>query len=116
MVIVDTSALLAHLDAAEPGHAAVVAALAQMEGPFVVSELVLAELDHLVLSRCGVRAELAALDAVAHPRWRIAALGRDGLVAARALLAERPDQQIGLSGAASVVLADRFATDVIAAL
>jgi predicted nucleic acid-binding protein len=38
------------------------------------------------------------------------------LVAARALLAERPDQQIGLSGAASVVLADRFATDVIAAL
>ena len=87
MVIVDNSAMLAYLDAAEPDHAAVVAALAQMEGPFVVSELGLAELDYLVLSHYGVRAELAALDAMAHPRWRIASLGRDGLVAARALLA-----------------------------
>jgi predicted nucleic acid-binding protein len=116
VVIVDTSALLAYLDAAEPDHSAVVSALAQVTGPFVVSELVLAELDYLVLSRYGVRAELAALEAMGHPRWRVTALGPDGLAAARAVLASRADQEIGLIDAANIVLAERLGADTVATL
>ncbi|MDR1187341.1 MAG: PIN domain-containing protein [Bifidobacteriaceae bacterium] len=116
MVIVDTSALLAYLDQAGPDHASVVAAFADNSGPFVVSELVLAELDYLVLTRYGVRQELAVLDAMGDPRWRITALGRDGLAAARSLVARYADAKIGLTDAANVVLAERFGTDTVATL
>jgi predicted nucleic acid-binding protein len=116
VVICDTSALLAYLDEAEEDHAAVTAAFEQSDGPYVVGELVLAELDYLVLTRYGVRQELAVLDALADPRWRIAALGQDGLIAARALVAQYADARIGLTAAANAVLAERFGTDTVMTL
>ncbi|MDR1634633.1 MAG: PIN domain-containing protein [Bifidobacteriaceae bacterium] len=116
MVIVDTSALLAYLDAAEPDHQAVKAALSACDGDFVVSELVLAELDYLILSRYGVREERAALAALAHRRWRVSALGADGLAQATALIDRHANEAIGLTDAANLVLAARFKTRRVATL
>jgi predicted nucleic acid-binding protein len=52
-VIVDTSGMLAFLDRKEPDHDAVSAVIDDAPGPFVVSELVLAELDYLVATSQG---------------------------------------------------------------
>ena len=60
-MIVDTSALLAYFDANEPTHGAVAAVIDGAEDDLVVSPYVVAELDHLVLTRHGSQAEQAVL-------------------------------------------------------
>jgi predicted nucleic acid-binding protein len=102
--------------AARAAGASVKAALAACDGDFVVSELVLAELDYLVLSRYGVREERAALAALAHRRWRVAALGADGLAQAAALIGRHADEAIGLTDTANLVLAACFKTRRVATL
>ncbi len=115
-MIVDTSALLAFFDRAEPTHSAVSAALGAGHAPLVVSPYVLAEVDYLVSSRHSVAAELAVLDELSGGAWELASLDIKELRAARSLIARYPDQRIGLADASVVVLAERFGTRTIATL
>lgn len=50
-MIIDTSALLAYFDAAEPDHAAVSECIDSSADALVVSPYVVAELDYLVATR-----------------------------------------------------------------
>lgn len=109
-MIVDTSALLAFLDRLEPAHESVRTAIDASTGPFVVSEMVLAELDYLILSRYGVDAELSALESLADGSWTIESLTVDELPTATALVSRYRDLKIGLTDATNVVLAHRFRT------
>lgn len=115
-MIVDTSALLAYFDRAEPQHHAVVDVLEASEDLLVVSPYVLAEVDYLVATRHGTAAELAVLAELGGGAWELACLDVAELAAARALVARYADQRISLADASNVVLAERFGTSTIATL
>jgi uncharacterized protein len=116
-VIVDTSALLAYFDAGEPDHDAVSDVIDRSEEPLVVSPYVVAELDYLIATRVGVKAELAALQELAGGAWELAAFGVPGdLDEVISIIKKYRDQHIGAADASNVVLADRYHTRTIATL
>jgi uncharacterized protein len=116
-VIVDTSALLAYFDAAEPDHEAVSGVIDQSNEPLVVSPYVVAELDYLVATRAGVEAELKVLRELAGGAWELAAFGvPDDLEQVASVIKKYRDQNIGAADASNVVLADRYHTRTIATL
>ncbi|MFM8773175.1 MAG: PIN domain-containing protein [Actinomycetota bacterium] len=61
MILADTSGLLSLYNRREPTHPSVAEAVAQEQGPFVVSPYVIAELDYLVSTRLGADAEQRVL-------------------------------------------------------
>ena len=115
-MIVDTSALLAFFDNAEPRHRDVARVIDAATEILVVSPYVLAELDYLVATRHGVQAELAVLDELGGGAWELACLDAAELRAARTIVDRYADQRIGLTDASNIVLAQRFHTAVIATL
>lgn len=115
-MIVDTSGLLAFLDRNEPDHGAAAAVIDASPGRFVVSQFVLAELDYLVLSRHGVKAEIAMLETLTDGAWQIESLTRDETGAAIQVVKRYHDLNIGLTDAANVVLAHRCRTPTILTL
>lgn len=115
-MIVDTSALLAYFDAADPRHADCAKIIDAATEDLVVSPYVLAEVDYLVATRVGVAAELAVLAELSAGAWELATLGVDELPLAAAVIEKYADQEIGLADASNVVLADRYRTRTIATL
>jgi predicted nucleic acid-binding protein len=115
-VIVDTSALLAFFDRAEPAHEAVSAVLATASGPLVVSPFVIAELDYLVATRIGVAEELAVLTELAGGAWDVPEITAADLAGAARVIERYRDQAIGVADATNVVLADRYGTHTIVTL
>jgi predicted nucleic acid-binding protein len=115
-MIVDTSALLAFFDSAEPRHRDVARAIEAAGELMVVSPYVIAELDYLVATRHGVRAELAVLDELGGGAWELACLDVAELRTARTIVDRYADQRIGLADASNVVLAQRFGQTSIATL
>lgn len=109
-MIVDTSALLAFFDRAEPDHEAVSAAVEQTDEPLVVSPYVIAELDYLVATRIGVEAELAVLREMAGGAWELPFFSPPELEQAVKIVEKYRDQNIGVADASNVVLADRYHT------
>jgi predicted nucleic acid-binding protein len=118
-LIVDTSALLAYFDAAEPDHAAVAAVAGAIDAShdlLIVSPYVVAELDYLVATRHGVADELAVLDELTSGAWELAGFGADALTQARTIIAKYRDQDIGVADASNVVLAEQYRTRTIVTL
>ncbi len=115
-MIVDTSALLAYFDTDEPDHQAVAGILEEADEPLVVSPYVIAELDYLVASRLGVRAELAVLAELAGGAWDLAAIDAEELRDASAVVERYADQRVGIADASNVVLAARYQTQTIVTL
>ena len=115
-MIVDTSALLAYFDAAEPDHPAVSRAIDNSGDFLVVSPYVLAELDYLIATRIGVDAEIAALRELSGGAWDLVDLAAGEIEQATTLIERYRDQRIGLADASNVVLADRYRTRTIVTL
>ncbi|BBX98276.1 type II toxin-antitoxin system VapC family toxin [Mycobacterium lacus] len=115
-MIVDTSALLAFFDVAEPDHAAVTGCIDRSEEVLVVSPYVVAELDYLIATRVGVDAELAVLRELASGAWELAEFGAAELEQAADIVKKYRDQRIGIADASNVVLADRYRTRTIVTL
>ena len=115
-MIVDTSALLAFFDSAEPRHRDVARAIEAAGEPLVVSPYVIAELDYLVATRHGVQAELAVLDELGGGAWELVCLDVAELRTARTIVDRYAGQRIGLADASNVVLAQRFGRTAIATL
>ncbi|MFT4136442.1 PIN domain-containing protein [Microbacterium sp.] len=115
-MIVDTSALLAYFDAAEPRHAEVAGAIEVTDEPLVVSPYVIAELDYLLLSRHGSRAERLALEELGSGAWELAQIDARRLAAAARIVSDYADVPIGVADAANIVLADAYGTETIATL
>ena len=110
MILLDTSGLLAAIDAAQRHHAAAAAALAAAAPPWILSPFVLAELDYLLVSRVGVPAERALLAEVARGVYRLESFGADDVEAADRVIGRYSGLGIGLADASIVVLAERFRT------
>jgi uncharacterized protein len=115
-VIVDTSALLAYFDAAEPDHEAVSRVIDGSAELLVVSPYVVAEIDYLIATRVGVDAELGVLGELAGGAWELAAFGAPELEQAASVVKKYRDQKIGAADASIVVLADRYQTRTIVTL
>ena len=115
-MIVDTSALLAYFDAAEPDHQAVSRVIERSADWLVVSPYVVAELDYLLATRVGVEAELAVLRQFAGGAWELANFGVSQLQQATKIIDKYRDQRIGIADASNVVLAELYRTRTIVTL
>ena len=108
MIILDTSGLLAALDASQRHHAAAVAALQATDPPWALSPFVLAELDYLLATRVGESAERALLSEVGRGVYRLESFDPDDVAAAERVIAKYSALEIGLADASVVVLANRY--------
>jgi predicted nucleic acid-binding protein len=115
-MIVDTSALKAFFDSAEEAYPRLDHLFATTDEALIVSPLVLAELDHLLLTRLGVAAEVAALRELVSGAWQLATVTSDQVAAAIELVEHYADDKIGLTDALTVVLAQHHRTTTVATL
>lgn len=110
MIVLDTSGLLAAIDASQHHHSAAAAALKESPGPLLLSPFVLAELDDLISTRVSTTAARAFLDQVATGVYRLEPMGADDVAAACQVIDRYADLGLGLADASLVVLADRHRT------
>jgi predicted nucleic acid-binding protein len=108
VILLDTSGLLAALDASERRHTETVAALQAAAPPWILSPFVLAELDYLLATRVGTQAERALLEEVGRAVYRLECLDSDEIAAAERIVGRYPRLGIGLADASIVVLAGRY--------
>ncbi len=114
-MIVDTSGLFALFRADDPDHGAVADVLEQAD-LLVVSPYVVAELDYLVRTRIGFRAEILALVELCSGAYELPALQAADLVACAGLVERYADQDIGVTDASLVVLAGRYGLHTVCTL
>ncbi|MBA2440789.1 MAG: PIN domain-containing protein [Rubrobacter sp.] len=107
-LIVDTGGLLSVLDGKQEDHVLFLEAVRAAHGPLLVSPLVLAELDHLLLDRYGRQAELAAIEEI-EAAYQVERIEDEDLARAHALLTRYADlTTFDLADASCVVLAERY--------
>jgi predicted nucleic acid-binding protein len=116
MIVVDTSGLLAALDASERHHVAAVAALRSAEPPYLLSPFVLAELDYLLMTRVSPNAAKSFLNEVARGAYQLESMGGADVDEALTIIRRYEDLQLGLADASVAVLAVRHGTDRILTL
>ena len=110
MILLDTSGLLAWIDAGQRQHAAVAAAMAAIAPPFVLSPFVLAEIDYLLAERVGPVAEQALLAEIEGGAFELPAFDAADIGAALRVIERYSDLRSGLADAAVVVLSERYLT------
>lgn len=106
-MLLDTSGLLAAMDASQRQHRACAEALAAAKGARLLSPFVLAELDYLLATRVGERAQLALLDEVARGVYQVESFDRADTEQAAQVMRRYADLRIGIADASLVVLAAR---------
>jgi predicted nucleic acid-binding protein len=115
-MVLDTSGLLAAIDAAQNRHAGARQALEQSGGPYLMSPFVLAELDYLLATRVGRTEQRALLEEVERGVYRLEPFSASDIVRARRVLKRYADLDLGLADASNVVLAERHSTHDILTL
>jgi uncharacterized protein len=110
-LIIDTSGYLVSTIARHPLHEAVRDLLDRADQPPIVSPLVMAEIDYMVLDKAGVDAEINVIDDLTSGAYDMPDLDLDDLRSARHLVARHRDLKIGLTDAVNAVLAERFDTN-----
>jgi uncharacterized protein len=108
VIILDTSGLLAALDASQRHHQLARRALEAAPPPWILSPFVLAELDYLLATRIGQAVERALLAEVGRGVYRLEAFGADEIAAADRVIGRHADLAVGLADASIVVLASRY--------
>lgn len=109
MILLDTSGLLAALDAGQRRHREAAASLADATPPLLLSPFVLAELDYLVATRAGKRARISLLAEVARGAYQLQPFSADDVRAASMVIERHADLGISLADASIIVLAERHA-------
>lgn len=112
-LIIDTSGYLAGTAARHPLRDAVLKILGNVRQPPVISPLVIAEIDYMVLDRAGAARELAVIDDLTSGAYELPDLDIDDLRSARRLAATHQDLKVGITDAVNAVLAARYDTNEI---
>lgn len=107
MIILDTSGLLAAIDASQIHHRAAVAALRGAEAPRLLSPFVLAELDYLLATRVSRTAEQALLGQVADGVYQLESFDAGDIARANEIVDQYADLDLGLADASLIVLSER---------
>ncbi|HEY7847492.1 MAG TPA: PIN domain-containing protein [Candidatus Limnocylindria bacterium] len=108
MILLDTSGLLAAIDASQRRHAEAAAALSEADPPWILSPFVLAEIDYLLATRVDVVAEQALLGEVSREVYRLEPFDADAVGEANRVIGRYRDLAIGLADASIAVLATRY--------
>jgi uncharacterized protein len=116
LILLDTSGLLAAMDASQRRHAPCRAALEAAGGPLLLSPFVLAELDYLLMRHVGANAQAVLLDEVARGAYRLESFTADDVARAGEIMRRYGNLEIGLADASIVVLAERHGTAEILTL
>ena len=107
MILLDTSGLLAALDAGQRSHHESAAILTAARPPLLLSLFVLAELDYLLASRVGEAARESLLDEVGRSAYLLEEMTGADVARAQAIMKRHADLGISLADASIVVLAER---------
>jgi len=110
LILVDTSAALQLASSTAQRHGDVLRVVEDLDGPFLLSPFVLAELDYMLIERHGQEKQLALLSQVIEGAYELAEFGRSDVAAARAVMETYADLCVGLADASIVVLAERHGT------
>lgn len=110
MIVLDTSGLLAALDASQPSHKHARTVLEDDPGPYLLSPFVLAELDYLLSRRVGPDAQLALLREVTGGSYTLEPFSAEEVEIAAEVIETYRDQNLGLADASIAVLAARHDT------
>jgi uncharacterized protein len=114
VILLDTSGLLAAIDASQRRHGGAAHALAEAGPPRLLSPFVLAELDYLLRTRVGVEAQRALMAEVARGAYRLEQFAPGDVDVARAVMERYPALGLDIADASIVVLAYRHdARDVL---
>ncbi|HZR92863.1 MAG TPA: PIN domain-containing protein [Gaiellaceae bacterium] len=116
MIVLDAGGLIAGLVPTHPAHDAVRTFLQQEPGPFVLSPVILCEIDHLLLTRHGVAVEAEFLAEVSAGAYALAPFGTEETRMALEVILRYRDLNIGLADASIVVLAGRYRTNRVLTL
>lgn len=117
MLVLDTSGLLAAIDAGQRLHPGAREALETAAPPFLLSPFVLAELNYLLATTVGAGAEIALIDEVVRGAYRLEAFTALDIAEARSVMDQYASfGDIGLADASNVVLARRHGTNEILTL
>jgi uncharacterized protein len=111
MILLDAGGLVAGLVPTDPAHDAVRTFLERESGPFVLSPVILCEIDHILLTRHGVAVETGFLAEVAGGAYQLAPFGAEEARLALGVILRYRDLKIGLADASIVVLAGRYGTN-----
>lgn len=110
MILLDTSGLLAALDASQRQHEEAAAHLVATRPPLLLSPFVLAELDYLLASRVGERARVSLLAEVAREAYLLEPMSAADVGQARKIIQHHADLGLSLADASIAVLAKRHGT------
>ena len=110
MILLDTSGLLAAIDASQRHHERAAAALRDTREPLLLSPFVLAELDYLLATRVGSHAALALLAEVARGAYRLESFDAADVASALEVIETHRDLDVGIADASIVVLSHRHST------
>ncbi len=107
-LIVDAGGLLSVLASDQEDHEAFLEAVRAHRGPLIVSPLVVAEVDHLVLDRLGRQGEIAFIEELLRS-YQVESFGNTDIQRARELCERYADlTTFDLTDASCVVLAERY--------
>jgi uncharacterized protein len=110
VIVCDTSGLLAFYDTNSAQYAAARRAVEQDGGPYLVSPLVLAELDYFLLTRLGTEVEMTVLRDITGGAYVIAGFDHAAATEAVSVVERYKDLKLGLTDASIAVIAARHRT------
>lgn len=110
MILLDTSGLLAALDASQHWHTDAAASLTNASAPLILSPFVLAELNYLLATRVGYAARTSLLKELERGAYLLAPISREDIRRAREVIERHADLAVSLADASIVVLAERHET------
>lgn len=116
VLLFDAGALVASVDRNERYHDVIRTIIESAQQPLVTSQIVLAEVDYLLLTRGGVDVESAFLADVASGAYSAECLSPEELHLANQVVLQYRDLEVGLADASMVVLAARYGTSTIVTL
>ena len=108
VALIDTSAVIAAVDRADPSHDRVVAVLATERSTIFMPVVTLPEIAFLLTKRHGAARAAAAMDRVVRAQWPVTGLETPDLHRATELMARYADARIGFVDAAIAALAERL--------
>lgn len=111
----DSGGVLAALDREQEDSELFQYALANADGPFLISPFVVSELDHMIFDRYGREEQLFFLGEIERGAYHLERFSREDVARARSLCARYADLRgFDLGDASNVVLAERYdALDIL---
>lgn len=116
MIVADTGAIVALVDADDRHHAVLRAAFEADPGAWVLPWAILPEVDYLLLHHVGLAAELAFVRDLADARWSVEWADDADLERAAELCLRYRKLELGLVDASVMAVAERLRARAIATL